>query len=152
MGSIAYKHFWPIGYGPPITPQGIVYDVVFGIVDPLASSAVKNNQRCLAKKAGGRDFTNAIECNDEEDQATSAAAPNIPYTNEDDFAAGLVDKDGNPIPPEEQPPSSISAGPKYKGHVVSYIDDQGRRRDKFGRVIGDDGNLYDVDGNPWPTS
>jgi hypothetical protein len=151
-GLLPINIFGPFGYGPPITPQGIVYDVVFGIVDPLASSAVKNNQRCLAKKAGGRDFTNAIECNDEEDQATSAAAPNIPYTNEDDFAAGLVDKDGNPIPPEEQPPSSISAGPKYKGHVVSYIDDQGRRRDKFGRVIGDDGNLYDVDGNPWPTS
>jgi len=146
-GLLPINIFGAFGYGPPITPMGIAYDVVFGIIDPLASSATKNNQRCLAKKAGGRDFTNAIECNDDEEEATSSADTNIPYANEDDFAAGLVDKDGNPIPPEEQPPSSISAGPKYKGHVVSYIDERGRRRDEFGRVIDDDGNLRDVNGN-----
>jgi len=36
--------------------------------------------------------------------------------------------------------------------VVAYTDTNGRKRNRFGQVIGDDGKLYDVNGNEIDTS
>jgi len=59
-----------IGYGPPITPLGLVYDGVFGIEDPLEPESTKRIRRAAAKcnPDVNRDFTLAEECSTDRDE------------------------------------------------------------------------------------